>query len=45
MGITPGETAQMVLARLRREGREEAAARLAAALGKVDPDLLLPDEG
>lgn len=45
MGITPGETAQMVLARLRAQGPAEGAARVEAALAKVDPDLLVPDEG
>jgi hypothetical protein len=43
MGITPGETAQMLLARLEEAGREDLAGRLDAALAKLDPDLLRPD--
>jgi tetratricopeptide (TPR) repeat protein len=43
LGITPGETAQMLLARLREKGAEEAATRLASALAGLDPELLRPD--
>ena len=43
MGITPGETAQVLLARLQQEGRTEDAASLDAALKKIDPELLRPD--
>ena len=45
MGITPGETAQMLLARLRKEDKSGPTARLEAALGKIDPTLLAPDIG
>lgn len=43
MGITPGETAQMLLARLKATKQDEAAARLDAALATLDPELLKPD--
>ena len=43
MGITPGETAQMLLARLKENGQAEAAQSLEDALSKLDPELLLPD--
>jgi tetratricopeptide (TPR) repeat protein len=43
MGITPGETAQMLLARLKASGKTDAAARLEGALSKIDPELLIPD--
>ena len=42
-GFTPGETAQMLLARLRERKRDDLAARLDAALAKIDPELLRPD--
>jgi tetratricopeptide (TPR) repeat protein len=45
MGVTPGETAQMLLARLREKGSEGPAKSLEAALGKIDPELLRPDIG
>ena len=45
MGITPGETAQMILARLRDNKRFEEAKRLDEALGKLDKELLRPDRG
>jgi len=45
IGITPGETAQMLLARLNEAKKEEAAAKLQEALGGIDPDLLAPDRG
>jgi tetratricopeptide (TPR) repeat protein len=44
MGITPGETAQAVLARLKEAKRDDLAARLEAALATVDPELLRPRE-
>ena len=43
LGITPGETAQMLLARLRAREKTEAAARLEAVLATLDPELLRPD--
>ncbi len=43
-GITPGETAQMLLARLREKPETaEAGIRLEAAMGEIDPELLRPD--
>jgi len=45
MGITPGETAQVLLARLREKKREDAARSLADALSRLDPELLRPDRG
>ncbi|MCZ6787697.1 MAG: hypothetical protein O7E54_11105 [Planctomycetota bacterium] len=45
MNVTPGETAQMLLARLRKDKKDALAAKLAAALDKIDPDLLAPDVG
>jgi len=44
LGIKPGETAQMLLVRLREQGKSELASRLEAALSKIDPELLRPDE-
>lgn len=43
MGFTPGETGQMLLERLKRANRADDAARLEAALGKLDPELIKPD--
>ena len=43
VGITPGETAQMLLARLRTTKKDDLAAQLDAALAKIDPELLRPD--
>ena len=43
MGITPGETAQMLLAKLKEKKKGEAAAQLEQALAKIDADLLKPD--
>ncbi len=40
MGITPGETAQMLRSRLKLQGHDESVARLDAAAAKIDPDLL-----
>ena len=45
MGVTPGETAQMLLARLDKAGRTGAATKLRAALSVIDPELLAPDVG
>lgn len=45
MGITPGETAQMLLARLRRTDRPDDVQTLEEALAKIDPALLSPDIG
>ena len=45
MGVTPGETAQMLLARLRRTERPDDVKRLEDALAKIDPELLSPDIG
>jgi hypothetical protein len=43
LGITPGETAQMLLARLRQREKTDAVAELEAALALIDPELLRPD--
>jgi len=43
MGVNPGETAQMLRARLVERKKEADAARVQAALDKIDPELLLPD--
>jgi tetratricopeptide (TPR) repeat protein len=43
MGITPGETAQMLLARLQAADRAADAERLQEALAQIDPELLRPD--
>jgi len=46
MGITPGETAQMLLARLKeKKGAEASVKRLQAALSVIHPDRLRPDVG
>ncbi|MDJ0974961.1 MAG: hypothetical protein QNJ98_10915 [Planctomycetota bacterium] len=45
MGFTPGETAQMLLARLNEDKREAQAKRVAEALSKVPQELLRPDIG
>ncbi|MCZ6572242.1 MAG: hypothetical protein O7C98_03625 [Planctomycetota bacterium] len=45
LGITPGETAQMLLARLREKKQDGDAKQLEAALAKIDPELLRPDIG
>jgi tetratricopeptide (TPR) repeat protein len=45
MGITPGETAQMLLAKLKQERRSPQTELLDAALKKIDPELLRPDIG
>jgi tetratricopeptide (TPR) repeat protein len=43
MGITPGETAQMLLRRLATSEHQDLARELAVALAGVDPELLNPD--
>ncbi|MCE9634660.1 MAG: hypothetical protein K8T90_03055 [Planctomycetes bacterium] len=43
VGITPAETAQMLLARLRVQKREAEEKRLFDAMSKLDPELLAPD--
>jgi len=43
MGITPAETAQMLLSRLRTSKNEEGTAKLEEAMSKLDPEYLLPD--
>ncbi|MHC4953552.1 MAG: tetratricopeptide repeat protein [Planctomycetota bacterium] len=45
MGITPGETAQMLLARLRENKKSGDAKKLDDAIGTIQPDLLRPDIG
>ncbi len=45
MGITPGETGQMLLARLKALERADLAGPLEAALSELDPELLRPDRG
>ena len=45
MGVTPGETGQMLLARLKEDGKAESVAKLEAALAALDPELLAPDRG
>jgi len=45
MGITPGETAQVLRTSLQKAGREKEAAQLKAALEQLDPDLLQPEIG
>jgi len=44
VGIKAGETAQMLLVRLREKKKEDLAAGLEAALSKIDPELLRPNE-
>ena len=45
LGITPGETGQMLGARLRENKNEAAAKKLEEAMTALDPDLLRPDIG
>lgn len=45
MGITPGETAQMLLYRLKNQKKADEVARLEGALASLDPALLRPDIG
>lgn len=40
VGVTPGETAQVLLDRLRETERTDDAAKLKAAMDKLDPELL-----
>ena len=43
VGVTPVETAQIVLAKLRVDGRTDEAATLEKALSELPPEYLLPD--
>ena len=43
VGIAPAETGETLLARLREAKREEMVKALETALGKIDPDLLVPE--
>jgi tetratricopeptide (TPR) repeat protein len=43
LGITPGETGQMLLSRLQVAKNEQGAARLKAVLDSLDQELLRPD--
>jgi len=45
MNVTPGGTAQMLLARLQAAEDKQDAKDLAAALGGLDQELLVPDAG
>jgi len=45
MGITPGETAQVLLQRLEENGKTEEAKQLTSRLRKINPELLRPDRG
>jgi hypothetical protein len=42
MGISPGETAQTLLARLKASGKDKLVALLEEALAPIDPELLRP---
>jgi tetratricopeptide (TPR) repeat protein len=42
MGISPAETAQALLARLKGSGNDQLVARLEEALAPIDPELLRP---
>jgi tetratricopeptide (TPR) repeat protein len=44
MGITPGDTATMLLDALRQAKKQDLAAKLEAAAAKIDPELLRPQE-
>lgn len=44
MGITPAETAQMLITRLTESGRDDLVEKIVAALETVDPELLVPKE-
>jgi len=44
LGLTPASTAQMLLARLERGERVDLAEKLRTSLGKLDPELLVPEE-
>jgi len=43
LGFSPGETAQILLARLKQGKKDEMAAQVEAALASLDPELLRPD--
>jgi tetratricopeptide (TPR) repeat protein len=43
VGVTPGETAQVLLSKLRELKKDEAVKQLEEALAKIDPELLRPD--
>ena len=43
LGITPGETGQMLRARLKAAGQDDLAKRLDSALASLDQELLRPD--
>ncbi len=45
IGITPGETAQMLLARLKKREKTDQAKQLEEALKSLDQELLRPDIG
>jgi hypothetical protein len=42
LGLTPASTAQALLARLKERSKDDLAAKLEAAMGKLDPALLVP---
>lgn len=44
LGITPGDTARMLMAKLKEEGDSALAARLQAGMDEIDPALLAPKE-
>ena len=44
LGITPASTAQMLISRLTEQGKDAEVAKIVAALGKLDPALLVPEE-
>ncbi len=44
LGITPRETAQMLLDRLKTAKKDDLAAKLEAALSTLDPELLKPEK-
>ena len=45
IGVTPGETAQMLLSRLREGDDAEATKKLEDAMSRLDQALLRPDLG
>ncbi len=44
LGFKPGEMGQILLASLKQDESDESAAKLTAALEKLDPELLVPDK-
>jgi hypothetical protein len=44
LGITPASTAQMLIARLTEQERLDLVEKVVAALGELDPELLIPPE-